>query len=80
MFCFEFIGLLVYFLFGISHSNESYFNRINEVDENSPGRVRFDSPPQLDTSLRNVQPENKDTDSQFVFSDNTELLDFPQNR
>ena len=78
----QFLGLMVYFLFGVSHSNQAIFNQSADFDEKSPGRVRFDSPPQLSTSLRNVQPENKDADSQqFLFSDSTEqTLDFPQNR
>ena len=72
---------MVYFLFGVSHSYQAVFNNSQELDEKSPGRVRFDSPPQLSTSLRNVQPENKDADSQqFLHSDSTELLSFPQNR
>lgn len=75
------LGLTFYFLFGITYSNEAIFNRIQQLDEKSPGRVRFDDPPQLSTSLRNVQPENTDADSQQVlFSDDTELLEFPQNR
>ena len=81
MFFYICIGLIVYFVFGVSHSNAAVFNRIEEFEEKSPGRVRFDEPPQLSTRLRNVQPENKDVDSQkFVFSDDTEMLDFPQNR
>ncbi|XP_028414780.1 cationic amino acid transporter 2-like [Dendronephthya gigantea] len=73
------LGLLVYFLFSFTHSNKAVFNRIQELDDSSPGRVRFDSPPQLSTRLRNIQPENTDS-QQYVFSDDTELLDFPQNR
>jgi hypothetical protein len=72
---------MVYFLFGISHSNAAVFNRNQEFDEKSPGRVRFDAPPQLSTSLRNVQPENRDADSQqFLCSDDTGLVEFPQNK
>ena len=78
---FHYLGLLVYFLFGFTHSNKAVFNQIQELDDSSPGRVRFDSPPQLSTRLRNVQPENTDADSQqFLFSGDTEHLDFPQNR
>jgi hypothetical protein len=68
-------------LFGVSHSNAAIFNRIEDFEGKSPGRVRFDEPPQLSTSLKNIQPENRDADCQeFVFSDETEILDFPQDK
>lgn len=72
---------MFYFTYGISHSNVQIFNQIQEFVEKSPGRVRFDDPPQLSKKLSNVQPENKDVDSQgFVFSDDAEFLDYPQNK
>lgn len=73
-------GLIIYFLFGISHSTEALFNKSEELNEKSKGRVQFDSAPQLSTKLTNVQPENTDADSEQYLSqeDETNPFYYPQ--
>lgn len=70
------LGLFIYFLYGISHSEEALFNKSQELNTStaSIGRVRFDSAPQLDTSFTNVQPDtNVDNSEQFLFSEDAKL-------
>ena len=72
------LGLMVYFVFGISHSNAAVFNRIEEFEEKSSGGVTCNESPQFSTSVRSVQPINRDMDSREVFSDDAK--EYPQNK
>ena len=51
-----------------------------DLNKSALGRVRFDSPPQLETSFTTIQPKNTDPNyEQFLFSgDATVLRYYPQ--